>query len=559
MFSQGTAPSVRRWSLTSSVKKILAGAGLLAVVLAGCQSADEQVHIWSTWEESFTATDSVSPGIQFAVIFTGPGGETETVPGFWDGGAEWRVRFQPDETGAWTYETRADPSVEGLARQEGSFQVVDPDTSSNPFLRHGPVQISENRRYFVHADGTPFFWLGDTAWNGALKSTEEGWKTYLENRVDKGFTGIQFVTTQWRAALSNAEGETAYSGYEAISIHPAFFDRIDARIDEVNRRGLLAAPVMLWALGDKKKVPGHLPIEEASRLAAYIRARYHAHNVIWLLGGDGSYEDAPEKWKTIGQNVFGDLEDHAPVTLHGQGMSWPFDAFWDQGWLDFAGYQSGHDNDAAAVEWIYDGPVSMWWQRTPTRPIVNLEPPYEDHRAYSSGDRLSAFDVRRAIYLSLLNAPPVGVSYGAHGIWSWEPSAREPLNHEGSGKARPWREAVDLPGGHDLRHVAGLFASVDWWTLRPDSEIIEEQPFPGDPLRHVSASSSEDGTLAVIYLPAGGTVELAPGTLGDGLAAAWFNPREGGFQEASARGDGTRFAAPDENDWVLVVQRDGNN
>lgn len=548
MLAHGTTSSI-----LSSLRRLLAGVGLLAVALTGCQSPAEPVHVWSRWEKSFTAADSVSPETRFTVTFTGPAGATETVPGFWDGGATWRVRFQPDATGGWTYETSADPSVEGLSEQKGTFRVVDPDTSSNPFLQHGPVRISKNGRHFVHADGTPFFWLGDTAWNGALKSTAEGWTTYLADRKEKGFTGIQFVTTQWRAALSNVEGEVAYSGYEDISIHPDFFDRIDARIDAINRRGLLAAPVLLWALGDTTQVPGHLPAEEATRLAEYLRARYHAHHVLWFLGGDGDYEATPEKWKTIGQNVFGDVEGRAPVTLHGQGMSWPFDTFWGQEWMDVAGYQSGHDHDAEAVEWIYDGPPSRAWQRDPTRPIVNLEPPYEDHRAYSSGNRLSALDVRRAIYLSLLNAPPVGSSYGAHGIWSWETSAQEPLNHEGSGVANPWREAIDLPGGRDVRHVAALFTSFDWWTLRPDSTLVEAQPFPERPRRHVSGASSPQRDLALLYLPAGGTVEVDTSGLEEGCSATWFNPREGGFQEARAE-NRTRFTAPDENDWVLLFR-----
>lgn len=540
---------------------LLLGTTALALLVLGVvahQPAGEQVHVWSVWEASFTAADSVAPETQLTVTFTGPEGETETVPGFWDGGQTWRVRFRPDDTGRWSYETNVVPTVDGLSGQDGSFRVVDPDTSENPFLEHGPIRVSENKRYFAHADGTPFFWVGDTAWNGALQSTENGWHTYLTDRVEKGFTGIQFVTTQWRAALSNAEGEVAYSGYDDITLHPEFFDRVDDHIEAVNRHGLLAAPVMLWALGDRKQVPGHLPAEEASRLAEYIRARYHAYHVMWLLGGDGSYEDAPQKWKTIGQNVFGPLEEHAPVTLHGQGMSWPFDTFWDQSWMDYAGYQSGHDHNADAVKWIYDGPASEWWKKNPTRPIVNLEPPYEDHRAYSSGNRLSAFDVRRAIYLSLLNAPPVGVSYGAHGIWSWETAPQEPLNHDGSGVAKPWNEAIDLPGGQDVRHVADLFTSIDWWTLRPDSQLVEKQPFPNEPRRHVSGASNAEGSLAMVYMPVGTTIQLDRSGLTRGLSASWFNPRTGRFREATPGRAHNQLAAPSNKEWVLLLRPEGD-
>src|SRR3990172_13389663 len=29
---------------------------------------------------------------------------------------------------------------------------------------HGDLKVSENKRFIVHSDGTPFFYLGDTAW-----------------------------------------------------------------------------------------------------------------------------------------------------------------------------------------------------------------------------------------------------------------------------------------------------------------------------------------------------------------------------------------------------------
>ena len=34
---------------------------------------------------------------------------------------------------------------------------------------------------------------------------------------------------------------------------------LDARLDAVNAHGLLAAPVLLWALGDAEHTPGKLP------------------------------------------------------------------------------------------------------------------------------------------------------------------------------------------------------------------------------------------------------------------------------------------------------------
>src|SRR2546423_5138661 len=114
------------------------------------------------------------------------------------------------------------------------------------FARHGPVRVSPEGHYLAHADGTPFFYLADTAWNGALLSSEADWGEYLADRAAKGFTAIQFiVTAPWTAALADAEGRVAFDGRgEPVK---AFFERMEARVAAVNAAGLLAAPGVAWA------------------------------------------------------------------------------------------------------------------------------------------------------------------------------------------------------------------------------------------------------------------------------------------------------------------------
>jgi hypothetical protein len=55
------------------------------------------------------------------------------------------------------------------------------------------LRVSENRRYLVKEDGSPFFYLGDTAWELFHRLTREEAATYLEDRANKGFTVIQAV------------------------------------------------------------------------------------------------------------------------------------------------------------------------------------------------------------------------------------------------------------------------------------------------------------------------------------------------------------------------------
>ena len=54
-------------------------------------------------------------------------------------------------------------------------------------------KVSDDGRYLVQADGTPFFWLGDTAWELFHRLNREEADRYLEDRARKGFTVIQAV------------------------------------------------------------------------------------------------------------------------------------------------------------------------------------------------------------------------------------------------------------------------------------------------------------------------------------------------------------------------------
>ena len=512
------------------------------------------VQLWGRWERSFTGLDADPGRTNLTVQLRSPSGEQREAAGFWDGGTTWRVRFMPDEEGKWRYETKWQPATGAAEPESGTFTCKREASDGNPFAEYGPIQVSGDGRYFVHADRTPFFWLADTAWNGALLSTREDWSRYLDDRVTKRFSAIQFVTTQWRTAYQNLEGRVAYAGRENITIHPEFFQRIDQRIDEINAQGLLAVPVVLWSLGEEEYTPGKLPVNQAIRLARYIVARYGAHHVAWCLGGDGDFGgEAAPYWKELGRAVF-DRGDHAPAFLHPRGMRWPWDDYRDETWLTALGYQSGHGDNAETLDWIHSGPPFEKWREAPSRPIINLEPPYEDHISYHTKQRHSAYNVRRASYWSLLNAPTAGVSYGAHGVWSWETTPQTPLNHDRTGEARPWHKAMALPGSMHMKHMAELLAELSWWKLRPSQHLLEEQPGADDPARFVSVALSEDDDFALAYFPVGGAARLRTGSPAGGFSsAAWVNPRTG-ERTPSKPSESGEYQAPSSEDWMLLLR-----
>ncbi|MCK4375982.1 MAG: DUF5060 domain-containing protein, partial [Candidatus Brocadiae bacterium] len=76
--------------------------------------------------------------------------------GFYDGDGVYRIRFMPDEPGAWTYETES--NVKELAGASGEFTCIEPSSGN-----HGPVRV-RNTFHFAYADGTPYFQVGTTCY-----------------------------------------------------------------------------------------------------------------------------------------------------------------------------------------------------------------------------------------------------------------------------------------------------------------------------------------------------------------------------------------------------------
>lgn len=519
-----------------------------------------RVAQWTRFETGFTrATEYQNPlqDVHLEVEFVSPGGDKRTVLAFWDGGKNWKVRFSPDEIGKWTYRTRSSRKEDpGLHNQSGEFTCI-PYTGKNPLHRHGALRVSEDRRHLEHADGTPFFWLSDTAWNGAMKADAKSWEVYLRDRVDKGFTAVQFVTTQWVCADGDEHGQPAFIGKERIAVNPAFYQRLDERIDTLNEHGLIAAPVLFWALtyGEEPVLsPGPtLSDDQLIVLGRYFTARYGAHHVVWILNGDGDYRgEKAARWRKIGRAAFGARPERL-ATVHPGGLHWVGDEFRHEPWLSFISYQSCHYHSPEAYRWHVDGPPAKDWSVEPHHPIINLEANYEAVYSLDKAKKLfDDHDVRRASYWSLLVSPPAGITYGAHGIWSWQLTRGFPMNFPHAGEAPSWQEAMRLPGSTSMKHLKDLFTSFEFWRLRPAQELLVEQPGTQDPLRYVVIAVAEGGDWGLAYLPAGGTVHLRPEALGSSIEARWFNPRTGEWLRSQPVG-GSRLelTAPDEKDWVV--------
>lgn len=536
--------------------------GIFFIVLffISCSISFGQTQKYARFEHVFTNAKDYDNALYdvstFDITFRSPSGRKKTVRGFWDGGKVWKVRFMPDELGTWTFESvSSDKNNSGLHDVSGTFECIE-NESELDIYRKGNLIQPKGSYHLSHADGTPFFWTACTAWNGALRSTDEEWAYYLNHRKQHHYNTVQLVTTQWRGGTTNAEGKVAFTGSGKITLDPAFFERIDKKIEEANAKGLVVSPVVLWALpfgqGSEYSPGYYLPIREAVLLAKYIVARYQGNHVLWTLGGDGKYYgDLEDRWKSIGSQVFGEGKHQGLVTLHPHGLSWIGDLYKDESWYDLVTYQSSHSNEANTVDWINKGPVADRWQKIRPMPLINTEPNYEE-----IGFRITAKDVRNASYWSVFAAPPSGITYGANGIWPWLREGEEIENHGSSKGTHTWKESVDFDGSLQIGYLHEFINQFEWWKLRPAGELLTEQP--GDKVfnHFVSVVANEDRSVILVYSPVKQVVKLS--TINQNqFTARWYDPVDNSYADATIANENQLMVVENkkDQDMILILEK----
>lgn len=518
---------------------------------------------YGVFEESMLSSKQYSnpiQDVQVTVTITDPRGGRKEVEAFWDGFSVWKFRYMPRMLGPHAFTVKcSDASNAGLNAPGDRFVAVEYN-GENELARRGPIVLSENRRYFQHVDGTPFFLVSDTAWNGPLLSDDEEWERYLKERKAQKFNTIQFVTTQWRAAYTNAEGQAAFSGIDEISVNPSFFQRLDKRIATLNEQGFVGLPVILWALtSPKRESPGEvLPREQAALLARYIVARYDAYDVLWFLGGDGDYNgDKAERWKFLGRDVFPANRKTNLVSVHPRGGQNPWPGLKEEPWLDFLNYQTGHGSNANKWKWNATQGTASGWKLEPTRPVFDSEPNYENHTSYNDSKVIDAYDVRRASWYSVLIAPPAGITYGNHGVWPWMKEIGVPLNHPNSGSAMPWFASLDTPGAESIKAMAEIIGTMPWTRFEPFRSLLVDPQVAEDYSNFIPCARTVTRETALCYVPAKTTPFLNTYSFENGVRTTWIDPRTALRKTPLdlIRINRIELKPPSEEDWLLLIER----
>ncbi len=513
---------------------------------------------WRVTELSFTsAVDYPNPFAEVRLQCRFVQGATVIDrPAFWDGQRTWRVRFAPPSAGLWQWSTScSDPANGGLHGHHGTFEVQ-PYQGNNPNYRHGHVKVSENRRYFVRADGTPFFWLGDTHWMMA------DFERLHENNAPQAPAGL----SQFEQLLDDrvAKGFTVYQNYFAghdphwwrdaqyACLDPARFrDVLDPMIAKVVDRGLVVAQgIGLYVTALK------VPHESLARLAEYVAARYGAYPLVWFTGQEVNLPPRNGQPVTDLEGWEGAARTYAETNGYGQpvgGHMFPGrPTVWgDQPWHTWFPLQGGHTGVGPRTVADY----RFYWDFEPRKPFLETEAMYEQ---ILCGPRYANdADVRQVAWKAWLNGS-YGFTYGAAAVWLFKWDRADDRGHSYNPDTW-WYDGMNLPGSTQVGLQRRFLENIDWWRLTPRFGDPTWCAFL-DPERTVLASIGAELAVVYAYGPGLRLGELRGLDPAASYAAWWHDPRTGtGYRIADGidaeGGVWSPPLKPSPEDWVLVVRQ----
>ncbi len=422
------------------------------------------------------------------------------------------------------------------------------------------LRVSADGRHLERTDGSPFFWLGDTAWELFHRLDFAEADHYLRNRADKGFTVIQCVLLAELEGLTvpNANGDLPLMDLDPTRPNEAYFAHVDRVVARGNALGLTMALLPTW--GDKFNRkwgvgPEIFTPENARAYGHWAGERYRDADVVWVLGGDRLPEN-DEDVAIVDAMAAGLREavgDTQLITYHPQGGSSSSRDWHEREWLDFNLFQSGHSHR----DDLNFRRVTADRALEPVKPVLDGEPCYEDHSVNWKPEELgwfSDFEPRRAAWWGML-AGAAGHTYGHHAVWQmWTPD-RAPI----SWVRTPWREALDHPAAWQMGVMRRVLQGLPWQRLGPAPDAVRDGP--AEPAAAVLAAIDREGSFALAYSPYGENFALDLSGLTAGTRAArWIDPRTGhGIALTSDLAGGELdFDPPFEpargNDWVLLIE-----
>lgn len=426
------------------------------------RTVDIPVHTTKVYTSPFEDVDVFG-------TFTGPDGKSIKLLAFWDGDGTWVLRFAPTAVGTWHYTITSTDSDNTDFTCNGTAICV-PYTGELDMYRHGFLKVSEDRDYLEYADGTPFFWLGDTHWTFATEERfdesncplyDSQFRACVDKRVAQKFTVYQcnFRDGKKDGFFGRNINLMMETDHGFVPNLEEFHNNVDKKMKYLADQGLLIAVGYAWGFDMEPN-----GLERYKKFAKYTAARYGAYPVAWTLAGElpgymGDLEENTRKWNQVARegekwSAYDNLQSAHLACAR------PFPKIYEnESWFDFAMSQAGH-GDFDMAQTMYSEFKEMY----KGHPVLESEATYEGATSNEYTSRIiPAAMMRRLAYL-IMQSGGCGYTYGCNGVWElqWEAG----VGGIGWGDMA-WWDGLVLPGADQLTIFRDFYESVGWAALKP--------------------------------------------------------------------------------------------
>ncbi len=598
-----------------------AGAESGAALFSGAAEQTRSAEAWRVVELSFESEKTYADpfaDVTLDLQLLG-NGRLYTVPGFWDGGSTWRVRFVCPAAGTWQCKTVCSDTANAALHGRTAQVECAAYRGDLAVYRHGFVTTRYGEKYLTYDDGTPFYYLGDTHWQ-LSQETPDMISAICEKRVAQGFTVYesQPMDCTFNTAATHNVGEIGLDDlrdldekFRIISenglthANSQFFWPLSGMTRLIENHGGWTEPKLKGRLGTKSVTMPDLCDEAKAyleRISRYWVARYSAYPVIWTLGQEidnDPYQDENSPWNAV-NNPYKyvaeylakyDPYDH-PVTAHQEstGNTVAYGNGLGTGEVRMVWYPGAQPSAfrRVAAHTMY---ASQWhpsltkrddymsardyWYNGQGKPVVNYEGLYCYLWTKNYGARVQAW----ASYLTGL----YGCSWGGQPTWAYQNGfERDIPSDDGVDVIRPeekqaatWQDALEYPSSYQVGYMRSFLERLRWHELIP--RFNNWAYFVPSSNVYAYCASNRANTEMVVYFysftdpSVGERINtkkyggVLTGTVGSLRPFAeytyqWFDPIAGktveeGAFKASAFGTWFAGTRPADTDYVLLIQK----
>lgn len=437
-------------------------------------------------------------------------GRLYKIPGFWDGGKVWKVRFVCPSVGEWYFKTVCTDASNALLHNRTGMVNCTEYSGEHDIYKHGFVTTLTGKKYLTYDNGTPFFYLGDTHWSLG-DETVDMVSTICQKRLSQGFTVMQSepigalfdftngITQDDMAALADYDekfriiAENGFVHANAQFFFPAFMEPLisnNGGCSDSTVTGIFAGKtVEMHDFADNTKAY----LEKISR---YWVARYGAYPVIWTLGQEvdndfywnetthPGWSFANNPYKLVAQYIAKyDAYDH-PLTAHqenagttsayGNGENAPDECkVYNKGSVPSC-FRDVPEHSLYAAQWHTSKTEQSdfnlekdYWYNSQGKPVINYEGQYCYLWTKNFGSRMQGWTA----YLNGM----YGYGWGAHDTWSYlnifnedsdSSDGVDTITSEEKISAT-WQDALEYPSGYQVGYMRDFLSETQWYNLIP--------------------------------------------------------------------------------------------